>query len=233
MIEFTPFPKVPRLSRDVVITEKIDGTNASIWIEQVSGPQNAFAIGDGEDCFMATKDGFYYAIAAASRSRFLTPGKNTDNFGFAGWVRDNVGDLVNLGPGVHYGEWWGKGIQRNYGLDEKRFSLFNVGRWLDANETIRGMMVNMSLVEVLSMTIAPKCCHVVPVLWKGDMFEELGDPWGHFIPAPHCNLSCLRETGSHAAPGFMNPEGIMIYHTAANQYFKKTFENDKDGKWVR
>ena len=43
-------------------------------------------------------------------------------------------------------------------------------------------------------------------------------------------LSTLKYDGSHAAPGFMNPEGIMIYHTAANQYFKKTFEGDEKGK---
>jgi hypothetical protein len=40
----------------------------------------------------------------------------------------------------------------------------------------------------------------------------------------------LGKSGSHAAPGFMKPEGIMIYHTAANQYFKKTFEGDEYGK---
>jgi len=28
----------------------------------------------------------------------------------------------------------------------------------------------------------------------------------------------------------MNPEGIVIYHTAGNLYFKKTIENDKKGK---
>ena len=26
-MEFTPFPKMPRLMRDIVVTEKIDGTN--------------------------------------------------------------------------------------------------------------------------------------------------------------------------------------------------------------
>ena len=31
-IEFPEFPKIARLSRDVVIAEKLDGTNASIYI---------------------------------------------------------------------------------------------------------------------------------------------------------------------------------------------------------
>lgn len=32
--EFKPFPKVPRFSRDIVITEKLDGTNASVTITE-------------------------------------------------------------------------------------------------------------------------------------------------------------------------------------------------------
>jgi hypothetical protein len=48
-IEFQAFPKIPRLVRDCVITEKLDGTNASIII---------------------TEDG---QIGAASRNRLITP----------------------------------------------------------------------------------------------------------------------------------------------------------------
>jgi hypothetical protein len=43
-------------------------------------------------------------------------------------------------------------------------------------------------------------------------------------------LSLLEDTGSFAAQGFMNPEGIVIYHTAANMMFKKTIKNDEKGK---
>ena len=32
MMEFSPFPKIARLSREIVITEKLDGTNASIFL---------------------------------------------------------------------------------------------------------------------------------------------------------------------------------------------------------
>ena len=32
---FVEFRKIPRLNRDIIITEKIDGTNASIVIEEV------------------------------------------------------------------------------------------------------------------------------------------------------------------------------------------------------
>ncbi len=54
--------------------------------------------------------------------------------------------LLSLGEGYHYGEWWGRGIQRGYGLEEKRFSLFNSRRWGAHNPN------------------TPACCHVVPVL---------------------------------------------------------------------
>jgi len=40
----------------------------------------------------------------------------------------------------------------------------------------------------------------------------------------------LAHVGSIAAPGFMQPEGIVIYHTSGNVLFKKTFENDEVGK---
>src|ERR1700744_4152565 len=85
-------------------------------------------------------------ISAQSRNRLLTPGKN-DNYGFAGWVEENKEELFKLGPGHHFGEWWGKSIARNYGLDERRFSLFNVKRWVEDTK--------------------PSCCHVVPVIYAG------------------------------------------------------------------
>ena len=124
-LEFVPFPKIARLNRAVIVTEKLDGTNASIHV--------------GEDG----------SVRAASRTRWITP--EDDNFGFAAWVRDNEEHLRGLGPGSHFGEWWGAGIQRRYGLDRKRFSLFNVSRW-----------------EVPKPTdVRAGCCHVVPVLYQG------------------------------------------------------------------
>jgi len=40
----------------------------------------------------------------------------------------------------------------------------------------------------------------------------------------------LGKYGSKAAPGFMNPEGIIIYHQAAKLYFKKTLVGDEKPK---
>lgn len=172
MTEFQGFPKIARLSREIVITEKIDGTNAQVLITE-----------EGD-------------VIAGSRTRIITP--EQDNFGFAKWVQDNREELLKLGPGRHFGEWWGQGIQRKYGLDEKRFSLFNVSRWDDPE-------------------VRPACCHVVPVLFRGNFnTQRVGDA-----------IRRLKRHGSVAAPGFMDPEGVIVYHTASNVMFKKTIKNDE------
>jgi hypothetical protein len=169
-MEFVEFNKIARLSREVVITEKIDGTNAQICIT----PDGDFLVG--------------------SRTRWITP--EDDNFGFARWAYEHKDELMQLGQGSHFGEWWGAGIQRKYGLEEKRFSLFNVERW--GNER-------------------PACCHVVPELSRGNFDTVTVD----------IVIQMLREEGSKAAPGFMKPEGIVIWHTAARQLFKKTLDKDE------
>lgn len=173
--EFQGFGKIPRLCRDIIITEKIDGTNAQVCVLE---------------CGM---------VLAGSRSRWITP--ENDNHGFARWVQENEDELRRLGVGKHFGEWWGSGINRGYGLrnGEKRFSLFNTKRW--ANEH-------------------PKCCEVVPVLYQGPAINDAVE---------HCILQ-LRVHGSAAVPGFMRAEGIVLYHTAANALFKVTLENDEQAK---
>lgn len=173
-MEFKSFPSIGRLSRDIVITEKLDGTNASITI---------------------TEDGQFLT---GSRNRWITP--QDDNYGFSKWAHGNKDELMKLGKGSHFGEWWGQGIQRKYGLTEKRFSLFNVGRWNEENK--------------------PACCSIVPVLYIGDFDTRM---------IAH-TMELMAENGSAAALGFMKPEGIVIYHKQANVLFKKTFENDDKGK---
>ena len=221
MMEFEPFPKVPRLSRKCVVTEKIDGTNASVWITEQPGlradPDNLESPVEDLGIFRALHEGVMYTLRAASRKRFIKPGD--DNFGFAAWVRDNKDDLVRLGHGAHFGEWWGRGIQRGYGIDHKRFSLFNTGRWVSDGVRVateaRGQNYSTELVP--GKQYAPACCDVVPVLAEG-VFDEMIFP---------LVLESLRRDGSRAAPGFMRPEGIMIYHEAARQIFKKTLEQDE------
>ena len=177
MADFQEFPKIPRLSRLCTITEKIDGTNGLIYI----GECGEFQVG--------------------SRSRWLLPVKSQDNFGFARWAEEHKEELLKLGPGYHYGEWWGLGIQRGYAQTEKRFSLFNTFRWADP-------------------FVRPPCCGVVPVLFDGLFSTDAVDEV----------ITNLAWGGSQAAPGFMEPEGIVIYHQAAKSYFKKTVLHDEARK---
>ncbi len=178
-IPFVEFPKIARYSREVVVTEKIDGTNGQIYVDD-------------------TMTNVY----AGSRSQWI--GLENDNYGFARWVAEHKDELLKLGPGSHFGEWWGAGIQRRYDLTEKRFSLFNTHRWSDAETR-------------------PACCGVVPILWRGP-FDELDAA---------ALLAKLAAEGSVASPGFMKPEGIVIFHTAAQWLLKKTLEKDAEFKGKR
>lgn len=175
--EFVPFPKIPRLYKECVITEKIDGTNGVIYIT------------DDNEMFVG------------SRNRWLSA--ESDNFGFHRWTMENKDQLMKLGPGRHHGEWWGSGIQRGYGLTkgEKRFSLFNTNIWNEENQP-------------------PECCSVVPVLYQGEFSTNALDDV----------MDKLWNYGSVASPGFMKPEGVMIYHSSANHYFKAPFDKEHKGQ---
>ncbi len=170
--EFTPWPKIARPSRQIIITEKIDGRNASVFIAELPAnepiPDKSLGVFD--------IDGILYFMLAGSRTRWITP--DDDNYGFAAWVARNFDCLKQLGPGHHFGEWWGSGVHR------------------------------------------PSCCHVVPILYEGIFTPTAADD----------AIFQLAGQGSKAAPGFMNAEGIIVYHSAANLCFKKTIMKDEEPK---
>ena len=175
-LAFTAFPKIARHRREVVVSEKINGSNGVVHVAE-----------DG-------------TVLAGSRTRWITP--ESDNFSFARWVKDHEDELrMGLGFGTHYGEWMGGKIQVGYGLTEKRFYLFNAGRWSDD-------------------AVRPKCCHVVPVLYRGPNSER----------AIEACLERLRKEGSVAVPGFNDPEGIVIFHTASSTLTKITLKADEEPK---
>ncbi len=231
-MDFQKFDKIPRLSRDIVITEKIDGTNAQIFIisKQDFDTFHESHAGDSVEAFLkqhlivqtidAMDNYKKYYMFAGSRTRWLDTSSKGDNFGFAKWVEANAEQLFSLHEGRHYGEYMGKGIQRNYSLDEKRFYLFNVKKWNQYNEEKRLISINPETKEEKYTTSAPTCCKVVPILYKGK-----------FDTAQiQIQLDLLKNCGSKVAPGFKKPEGIVIYHTASGQLFKKTIENDTKPK---
>ncbi|MGI5196958.1 RNA ligase family protein [Streptomyces sp. CA-288835] len=196
-IQFQKWPKTARIFRDCVITEKLDGTNAAIGI--VPGTDETALQNLGNHVKVGDR---HYCVYAQSRNHIITP--KADSFGFAGWVYKNAAGLVELlGEGLHFGEWWGAGIQRRYGQAGKTFSLFNTGKWWG-----------------LSATLGDADLSVVPTVYEGP-FSTM---------AVGLAMAKLKRVGSFAAPGFMDPEGVCIYHKANGTVFKATFEHDQTGK---
>lgn len=184
-MEFKAWPKIVRLEnkRAPIFTEKIDGTNACIVI--------GFTDANDKTLYTHLTEVGPLSIWAQSRSRFITP--DDDNYGFARWVQENGKALSQLGAGYHFGEWWGQGIQRGYGLTEKRFSLFNTRRWGPHNPN------------------TPTCCHVVPML----------PDWVRDAPGTTSDVkSFLQINGSVAVPGWSKPEGAVMYEPDTDTMFK-------------
>jgi hypothetical protein len=147
-----------------------------------------------------TEDG-QFLLGSRNRWLKIDDNKANDNMGFGKWALENKEELLKLGVGKHFGEWIGKGInKRDYNLTDKKFVLFDVHKW--NNDT------------------KPACCEVVPILYAGifctEKIKEV--------------MNNLKINGSEFSKGYMNPEGIIIYHTASKQMYKKTFDFDEVGK---
>lgn len=137
--EFSPWPKTKHIDKcmSVIVTEKIDGTNACIVFEE-----------DG-------------TMFVQSRNRIITPAM--DNAGFARWAERNKRDLFYIfGPGRHYGEWWGHKIGRTYDMSYNVFSVFNNGRFYkteaNSNDSMSTRAYEMGLGEEVS---------AVPLVYSG------------------------------------------------------------------
>lgn len=156
-MEFIKWASIPRWENEkYYFTEKIDGTNA---------------------CIVINPDGTYFC---QSRTRIITP--EDDNFGFARWVKENEREILKLGDGRWYGEWWGLGIQRGYEQKQKNFSVFYYPGELPTELVSRVPTIPVSSVE--------EC-------------KEF-----------------LRQNGSLAAPGYMKPEGAVVYHSLSKSRYK-------------
>lgn len=201
MYEFREFGKIARLRKPIIVTEKLDGTNGQIALVPLETEEAYCLAAKDPFCLQvlpSISDGDSpLALYAGSRTRWLTIGKG-DNFTFAGWALAHAEELAAFGPGRFYGEWYGCGIQRNYGLTERRFAIF------------RGQ----------KMAGLPGCCSTVPILAEGEGIDTDGI------------MDTLHKEGSKAVPGFMAPEGIVVWHSGSRTLYKQTFENDK-GKWQK
>ena len=202
-----------RLRRECIITEKIDGTNASIYI----GP---YISGDPKCIGIQYTENVSLGMWVGSRNRWITLAD--DNFGFARWAYDHTAELFNLGEGHHFGEWWGSGIQRGYGFKngERFFSLFNASRWVEHDKPTYAIEQDNPKAESKFTERAPACCKVVPILYEG-LFDTI---------IARLAMFDLNTNGSIAAPDYMNPEGVVVYHKAAATGFKMTIKDDDKPK---
>ena len=193
---YPKFGSIPRWYKTFTISEKVDGTNGLIAVVSDDDKYDEIRR-EGIEPIGFNNEGL--AIFAGSRNRWLSADdKAKDNAGFARWVQEHASEVALLGEGFHYGEWYGSGINRAYGLSTKRFALFNTFRWTVSR---------------------PEIFDVVPILWEGS-----GDDLQEGIDSAIQNLV---TSGSVIAPGFRNPEGIVIYSQEARSYWKKTLQNDR------
>lgn len=194
-IAYRPYPKTSRLFSPVVVTEKVDGTNGCIMItDSPSSLCASFPWNDSPSWVeipgRGMEDGKVW-VSAGSKSRLLDPSSKGDNFGFCKWVHANAYLLFqDLGVGVHHGEWAGKGIQRGYGLENKKFFLFNTRRFKDA--------------EFMTPDL-----HTVPVLYEGEYYGTLPYDMEQELSLTGSRVNCLSSTS-------IRSEGICIFWSHDN-----------------
>lgn len=186
----------------------VDGTNACVIIDSLASADDAMYKDQAVAVVQVGEFPLY--VFAQSRNNLITPAK--DNARFAGWVAKNAEQLVEiLGKGYHFGEWCGARIQRGYGLTTKKFALFDTKRWGALAGHPDGGLLGGALT-------------VVPVLAEG------------YMPDPGAvALACMEDmkaNGSRFAPGFMDPEGVVMRHGPSGTVFKKTYDYDEQGKWA-
>lgn len=205
MSEFIPYPSIKR-GLDfgwMVITEKVDGTNAMFIIEN----KQIVLIGSHKEPKKMVNDPRWVKQFenAPDKERLLAEEPRKTHYGFAGWIEDHKEELcAKLNDGTYYGEWYGPGINKNrdYNLTEKRFAFFQAHKWTDP----RRPRVSGS--------------DVVPILYIGSISTE----------ACERAMEKLAKEGSQIAPGFMNPEGVVIEIPGLHLMRKYTFAGNKH-KW--
>jgi len=118
--EVRQWPKTSRLLSRCVMSEKLDGSNCCVIVEE---------------------DENGYRLGAQTRTKLAT--RYDDQLGFYRWVEDNATTLIeDLGVGYHYGE-----FVKGKGLAEPHLFLFNTKRWTGVHFTTPSLKVVPVLFE--------------------------------------------------------------------------------------
>jgi len=181
-LKYPSFPSIERIENiRCFINEKIDGTNGMIEI---------------------TKD----ALRFGSRNTYLS--SKEDNHGFYKFCKEYitypVSDIIirrlypNNPPTYPvriYGEWFGKGIQRTYGLKARYFMPFNPYH-----------------ADALTY------CGVPYIVYPAELYS------GKFsVSQLELCMDDLKLRGSKVIEDYMNPEGVVIYFPKYNFSLKRKF----------
>jgi hypothetical protein len=200
--QFKSWGSTTRENKNKTITEKIDGTNACLVIK------------DGE-------------VKAQSRKRMITP--DDDNYGFAKWVYDNAGVLMDtLGYGYHFGEWYGEGIQKNpLGIEGKRFALFHPTKYTEANG------YNLAMVDGLETV--PLLHHGQCDVWTiPNIMDNLGIYGSKVVGAKrekvHTGIIGMDDM-EFVYEKAAEPEGIIIWNNETRTRTKMLLKDDAFHKW--
>lgn len=164
--------------------------------------------GSNGQILVTTRPDGSLCATAGSRTRWLDAVSGPDNFGFAAFVRANEAEICEkLGEGRHYGEWVGPGVNSDYGLKDKHFVLFDVKRFSS---------------ERVAATGLPERFAVVPILYDGPYNSD----------AINKVFEDLRAGGSVFRPGFLRPEGMVLFFPQFGSRLKMVFKPEKTG-WAR
>jgi hypothetical protein len=157
----------------------------------------------------------------------ITP--DDDNYGFARWVYENAGALLDtLGYGYHYGEWYGEGIQKNpLGIEGKRFALFHATKYTQAN--------GFDLERVDGLETVPLLHHGQCDVWTIPNIMQDLETYGSKVKG------AKTETVKSIIPGFddtmfqfdraADAEGIIIWNNETKTRTKMLLKDDAFHKW--
>ena len=179
---YSSFPSIERLENIYcIISEKIDGTNGLIEINETN-------------------------VRFGSRNRYIS--FSDDNAGFANFFKDYEARFKDAAKDITtdesyplriYGEWFGCGIQRNYGLKDKLFMPFSsfYGEKLIEYQVPNVITPNIMYTGKFSMEIVDTC------------------------------MQQLKLNGSGVVKDYKQPEGIVIFFPKYNFRLKETFDGAK------
>ena len=192
---YNSFPSIERLENIYcIISEKIDGTNGLIEINETN-------------------------VRFGSRNRYIS--FSDDNAGFANFFRHYEAKLEDVAKDVItkelelngetltscnesyplriYGEWFGCGIQRGYGLKDKFFMPFSsfYGEKLIEYQVPNVITPNIMYTGKFSMEVVGTC------------------------------MQQLKLNGSGVVKDYKQPEGIVIFFPKYNFRLKETFDGAK------